>query len=153
MHSPDSTASADQLIEELKRELKEAHRREGATAEVLKAISRSTFNLQDVLDNLVKSAVQLTSAETGLIIRKDAEGFRAAAIYGASPEFIEVAEQNPIPQGRQSATGRAVLERRVIHINDVLEDPDSHGGPTGGALDPTEVAQPLHKRREPLALG
>ena len=109
---------------DLERELAEAHRREAATAEVLKAISRSTFNLQEVLDSLIESAVQLTGAETGLIIRQDGEVYRAAAIYGASPEFIEVAKQNPIPQGRQSATGRAVLERRVVHIHDVLNDPE-----------------------------
>jgi signal transduction histidine kinase/putative methionine-R-sulfoxide reductase with GAF domain len=109
---------------DLELELAEAHRREVATAEVLKAISRSTFNLQEVLDSLIESAVQLTSAETGLIIRQDGEVYRAAAIYGASPEFIEVAKQNPIPQGRQSATGRAVLERRTIHIHDVSADPE-----------------------------
>src|SRR5215510_6866417 len=89
---------------DLERELAEAHRREAATAEVLKAISRSTFNLQDVLDSLIKSAVQLTGAETGLIIRQDGEVYRPAAIYGTSPEFIESAKENPIPQGRQSAT-------------------------------------------------
>jgi signal transduction histidine kinase/putative methionine-R-sulfoxide reductase with GAF domain len=109
---------------DLERELAEAHRREAATAGVLKAISRSNFNLQEVLDSLIESAVQLTSAETGLIIRQDGEVYRAAAIYGASPEFIEVAKQNPIPQGRQSATGRAVLERRTIHIHDVSADPE-----------------------------
>jgi signal transduction histidine kinase/putative methionine-R-sulfoxide reductase with GAF domain len=109
---------------DLERELAEAHRREAATAEVLKAISRSTFNLQEVLDSLIESAVQLTGAETGLIIRQDDKVYRAAAIYGASPEFIEVAKQDPIPQGRQSATGRAVLERRVVHIHDVLNDPE-----------------------------
>jgi GAF domain-containing protein len=124
MDSPVSTASADQLIEELKRELKEAHRREAATAEVLNAISRSTFNLQDVLDSLIESIVQLTGAETGIITRQDGEVYRVAATYGAYPEFIEIAKQNPLPPGRQSATRRAVLERRVVHIHDVFDDPE-----------------------------
>jgi signal transduction histidine kinase len=118
-HQPIGRANVD-----LEQELAAAHRREAATAEVLKAISRSTFNLQDVLDSLIKSAVQLTGAETGLIIRQDGEAYRPAAIYGASPEFIESAKQNPIPQGRQSATGRAVLERRIVHIHDVFDDPE-----------------------------
>src|SRR5262245_18602132 len=107
---------------ELERELAEAHRREAATAGVLKAISRSAFNLQAVLDSLIESAVQLTGAETGLIIRQHGESYRPEAIYGGSPEFVEVAKQNPLPPGRHSATGRAVLERRVVHIHDVLAD-------------------------------
>src|SRR5262245_8504168 len=109
---------------DLEQELAEAHRREAATAEVLKAISRSTFNLQDVLDSLIKSAVQLTDAETGLITRHDGEVWHAAASYDAYPEAIESINQNPIPSGRQSASGRAVLERRAIHIHDVLDDPE-----------------------------
>jgi two-component system, NtrC family, sensor kinase len=121
---PVAGADLPRRVAELERKLSDAHRREGATAEVLKAISRSTFNLQEVLDRLIESAVQLTGAETGLIIRQDGEVYRAAAIYGASPEFVEVAKQNPIPQGRQSATGRAVLERRIIHIHDVFDDPE-----------------------------
>jgi hypothetical protein len=92
-------------IVNLERELAEALRREAATAAVLKAISRSTFNLQEVLDSLIESAVQLTGAETGLIIRQDGEAYRAAAIYGASPEFIEIARRNPIPQGREFGDG------------------------------------------------
>jgi hypothetical protein len=71
--------------------------------------------------------VQLTGAETGLIVRQHGEVYRTAAIYGASPEIIEVARQNPIPQSRQSATGRAVMERRIVHIHDVLTIPNIHG--------------------------
>src|SRR5215813_2877726 len=123
-HTPTVGAEQDlaRVVEELERELSNAHRREAATAQVLKAISRSTFNLQEVLDSLIESAVQLTGAETGLIIRQHGDVYRAAAVYGASPEFVEVAKQNPLPPGRQSATGRAVLECRVIHIHDVLDD-------------------------------
>src|SRR5215475_10364667 len=80
---------------DLEQELAEAHRREAATAEVLKAISRSTFNRQDVLDSLIKSAAQLTDAETGLISRPDGEVYRVAAMYNAgSPEVIETLKQN-----------------------------------------------------------
>jgi signal transduction histidine kinase len=122
--SGDAHHGVGRKIADLERELAEAHRREAATAAVLKAISRSAFNLQQVLDSLIASAVQLTGADTGLIIRQDGDVYRAAAIYGASPEFIETAKQNAIPGGRQSATGRAVLERRVVHIHDVLNDRD-----------------------------
>src|SRR5215470_18437541 len=106
MRSHTSTVDTEQglarVVEELKRELSDAHRREAATAQVLKAISRSTLNLQEVLDSLIESAVQLTGAEQGLIIRQDGEVYRTAAMCGVSPEFMEVAKQNPIPQGRQS---------------------------------------------------
>src|SRR5215510_8599125 len=108
-----SPAGADddpaRVVEDLKLELSEAHRREAATAEVLKAISRSTFNLQDVLDSLIKSAAELSDAETGLISRPDGEVYRVAALYNAySPEVSETVKQTPIPSGRQSASGRAV---------------------------------------------
>src|SRR5215470_4197642 len=145
--SPHTSASTEQelarVVEQLKREQGDAQRREAATAQVLKAISRSTFNLQEVLNSLIESAVKLTGAEQGLIIRQDGEVYRAAAIYGVSPEFIEVAKQNPIPQGRQSATGRAVLERRIVHIHDVSDDPEYTwvGGETAGVR--TILAVPM----------
>src|SRR5499426_3359890 len=136
---------------ELAQELAEAHRREAATAEVLKAINRSTFNLQDVLDSLVKSAVQLTGTETALIFRQDGEVYRAAAIYDPDPERSEAAKQNPAPKGRQSATGRAVLERRVVHIHDVLDDPEHTwaGRQTSGVR--TVLAVPM--LREDIVVG
>ena len=108
----DTSASSDQDIgrklEELERELAEAHRREAATAGVLNTISRSTFNLQEVLNSLIETAVQLTDAETGLILRQDGKFYHPAASYGAPPEDIAAVTQNPVPAGRQSATGRAV---------------------------------------------
>src|SRR5262245_52113554 len=149
-----STAGADDLVrrvEELKHELDEAHRREASTAEVLKAISRSAFNLQDVLDSLVKSAVQLTGAETGLIFRQDDEVYRAAAIYDPDPKRAEAAKQNPVPKGRQSATGRAVLERRVVHIHDVLDDPEYTWAGRQTAGNRTVLAVPM--LREDIVVG
>src|SRR5262245_25323630 len=108
-------------------ELSDAHRREAATAEVLKAIGRSTFNLQDALNSLIKSAVQLTGADTGMITKQDGEVHRAVAIYAASLEDSEAAKQTPIPNDRRSATGRAVLERRAVHIHDASADPEYSG--------------------------
>jgi signal transduction histidine kinase len=150
-----STAGADddlvRIVEELKLELSEARRREAATAEVLKSINRSTFNLQDVLDSLIESVVQLTGAETGILTRQDGEVYRVAATYGAYPKFIEIAKQNPLPPGRQSATGRAVLERRVVHIHDVFDDPEYTwvGRQTAGVR--TILAVPM--LREDIVVG
>jgi GAF domain-containing protein len=137
------TKGREPTVEDLKRELAEAHRREAATAEVLAVISRSTFNLQGVLDGLIESAVRLTGAEMGLIYRQDGDFYRAAAISGATPEFIEVVKQNPIPPGRASATGRAVLERRVIHIQDVVADPEYTWAGREGAEVRTILAVPM----------
>src|SRR5262245_7718871 len=136
---------------DLAQELAEAHRREVATAEVLKAINRATFNLQDVLDSLVRSAVQLTGAETGLIFRQDGEVYRAAAIYDPDPKRTEAAKQNPVPKDRQSATGRAVLGRRVVHIHDVLDDPEYTWAGRQTAGNRTVLAVPM--LREDIVVG
>jgi two-component system, NtrC family, sensor kinase len=110
----------------LKKSLEEALERQAATSEVLKVISRSAFDLQPVLESVLKNAVRLCGADRGFIFRQDGEVYRVAASFGHSPEFLEVANSNPIRQDRGSATGRAVLERRVVHIHDILADPDYH---------------------------
>ena len=111
--------------------LTEAHARvtEGleqqtATSEVLQVISRSAFDLQPVLDTLIENAVRLCGADRGFIHRQDGEFYPVVASYGHSPEWLEVVRRNPIRLDRTSATGRAALERRVIHIPDILADPE-----------------------------
>jgi two-component system, NtrC family, sensor kinase len=108
-------------------ELRESLQQQTGTADVLKVISRSAFDLQTVLDSLVDSAVRLCGADRGLIYRQDGDVYRIAASCGHSPEFIEeIAKRYPIRKDRTSATGRAVLERRVVHIHDILADPEYH---------------------------
>ena len=140
---PDLAAALRVELDERARELTEAHRREAATAEVLKIISCSTFDLQTVLDGLIESAVRLTGAEVGLVLRQDGEVYRPAAFYGASPEFIEIATQSPIAPGRGSATGRAILEGRLVHIHDVLADPENTWAGREAAEARTIVAVPM----------
>ncbi len=108
----------------LTRALREALEQQTATSEVLKVISRSEFELQPVLESLVENAVRLCGADRGFIFRQDGEVYRVAASYGHSPEFLEVAKRYPIHNDRTSATGRAVRERRVVHIPDILADPE-----------------------------
>jgi len=103
-------------------DLRVALEQQTATSEVLKVISRSTFDLQPVLQTLIENATRLAGAEGGLLARFDGEVFRFLADYGASPEFSEYWRQNVIRPGRGSTIGRAALERRIIHIVDVLAD-------------------------------
>jgi len=106
------------------RELQEAREAQSATSEVLKIIGGSAFELETVLQSLLEHAVRLCGANKGFIFRQDGDVYRVAASYGTSEEFLRVANDNPITRDRGSATGRAILERRVIHIHDILADSD-----------------------------
>jgi two-component system, NtrC family, sensor kinase len=108
-------------------ELRESLQQQTATADVLKIISRSTFDLKAVLNTLVESAARLCDADMAAIPRLVGADFHHFASYGYTPDFQEFMERHPIVPGRGTATGRAALEGRTVHIPDVLADVD--GGP------------------------
>ncbi|MGA7533342.1 MAG: GAF domain-containing protein, partial [Pseudolabrys sp.] len=121
-------AGKETNVEQLTRERDEALEQLAATADVLQVISRLKFDLQPVLESLVEKAVRLCGADRGFIFRQDGEVYGVAASYGHSAEFIEIVKRNPIHQDRRSAAGRAILERRVVHIHNILVDPEYRWG-------------------------
>ena len=120
------------LLSELRRrtdDLSEALEQQTATSKVLEVISRSAFDLNAVFETVVESSVKLCGAHRAIIYRFDGELLRIAAAFNASQEFKEWIERNPIRPGRHTAAARAALERRMIHIPDVLVDPEyTYGG-------------------------
>lgn len=95
-----------------------------ASADVLKVMSRSTFELQTVLDAVVRAAVRLCEADSALIFRRDGEHYRLAAEQGLNRQQKDVLRDKKLAPGRDTMVGRTALERRVIHVPDVAADPD-----------------------------
>jgi GAF domain-containing protein len=139
------------LLDELRRSLQQ----QTATADVLKIISRSTFDLKSVLNTLLESAARLCEADMASVPRLTGTIFDQVASYGYSPRFHEFMQSHPILPGRGTASGRAVAERKTIHIPDVLADPEydyryrTEGQKVGGFR--TLLGVPL--MREGAAIG
>jgi GAF domain-containing protein len=107
----------------LKRELSQAHQQQAATANILKIINRSNFDLSALLSTLVKSAARLCEADMVSILQPKGKIFQYAASYGYSPEFVRFMEEHPLGIGRGTVVGRTLLEGKPIHVPDVTVDP------------------------------
>ena len=112
---------------------------------MLEVISRSAFDLHAVFETLAERSVKLCGADRAFIFRFDGEVLRMAAFYNAYAEFAEWVKEHPIRPGTHSASARAALERRTIHIPDVQADPEYTYGAKDFETVRTVLAVPILK--------
>ena len=134
-------------------ELRETLVQQTATADVLKVISRSAFNLQSVLDTLVESAARLCEADMAVLARPRDGYYNFEATFGFSPEYEEFVAKHPAVIDRGTATGRTLVEGTLTHISDVLTDSEytyTEGQKIGGYR--TLLSVPMLREGEPIGV-
>src|SRR5215470_18587374 len=124
MAAKPDVARGELSIDDLKRQLEETQQHQAATSELLEVIRRSSSDFQAVLDALMAAAARLCGVEAGGVAIREGEIFRYLATVGMNAEFDAVMRGRTYVPGRGTTVGRVALEKRVIHIVDVLIDPE-----------------------------
>jgi signal transduction histidine kinase len=120
----ESYADLENKVEQRTAELSETLLQQTATADVLKVISSSAFDLQPVFNTIIQTATRLCEAEFALIYKFHSERYEIVAANNAAEAFVKHAADNPIPPGRGSLVGRTALEGKTVHIPDCMADPE-----------------------------
>ena len=134
-------------------DLEESLSQQTATADVLKVISRSAFDLQTVLDTLTQSAARLCEAEKGCIFQRRGDLYHWASNYGFPDQLVVYAKAHPFAAGAGSATSRAARDKAPVHIPDVLADPEYRANEYQRLGDyRTNLGVPLLRDGEPVGV-
>ena len=119
----ESYETLEAKVEARTQDLEEALQRQIATADALKVISRSAFDLNSVLTTLIQSAARLSAASSGAVYLRDGDAMRLKAHAGYSASYVDFLKDHPVPAGHETFLGRTLLTGETVHIPDVLADP------------------------------
>jgi len=148
----ETAARLEKMVEERTAELTESLEYQTATSDVLNVISRSTADVQPVLDTVIETAARLCGADVGSILIRDGKVYRyvSSTFSAAEPEYWAILRQRAIVPGRNSVAARTALEGRVVHVADVLAEPDYAFPEAVASGRRTGLGVPLLRNSEPI---
>src|SRR6516162_4273656 len=148
-----SAPEAEDEVPRLRRALAEARAQQAAMSEILRVISSSTTDVQPVFDTIARSAASLCGGVIGAVLTFDGELIRVGALHDYTPEALAVTRQiYPTRPSRQQLSGRAILDRAIVHLPDILSDPDYAPGIAVAAGWRSGLAVPLIRNGLPIGV-